>query len=120
MKDILEDFKKNMFMDETNVNIYKEHHKEEGFKDNLFFSIQQVEFDEKLTQECLDNIKPLLSNKKLIISNMPIVRYETNVYSVDEDNTLEKIVNHLEKDNIVLLYRPIVDNGTLKFKSRLL
>lgn len=120
MEDILKDFQNNIFMDGTNSFVYKEHHKEEGFKDNLFFSIQQGEFDEKLTQECLDNIKPLLSNKKLIISNMPIVRYETNVYSVDEDNTLEKIVNHLDKNNIVLLFNPIVDNGTLKFKSRLL
>ena len=51
---------------------------------------------------------------------MPIVRYETNVYSVDEDNTLEKIVNHLDKDNIVLLFRPIVIDGILNFKSTLL
>ena len=60
-----------------------------------------------------DKIKPLLSNEKLIICNMPIARYETNVYSVDEDNTLEKIVNHLDKDKIVLLFRPIVKNEVL-------
>jgi hypothetical protein len=79
-----------------------------------------LELDEKLIQECLDKIKPFLSNEKLIITNMPIVRYETNAYSVDDDNTLEKIVNHLEKGNIVLLYRPIVIDGSLNFKSRLL
>ena len=67
----------------------------------------------------LDKIKPLLFNEKLIICNMPIARYETNAYSVDEDNTLEKIVNHLEKDNIVLLFRPLVIDGVLNFKSRL-
>jgi Mn-containing catalase len=120
MEDILKDFQNNIFMDGTNSFIYKELHKEEGFKDNLFFSIQQGEFDEKLTQECLDNIKPLLSNKKLIISNMPVVRYETNAYSVDENNTIEKIINHLEEDKVVLLFRPIVNNEVLNFKSRLL
>jgi hypothetical protein len=120
MKDLLEDFKKNIFMDETNGNICKEHYKEDGFKDNVYFSVDMMELDEKLIQECLDKIKPFLSNEKLIISNMPIVRYETNTYSVDEDNTLEKIVNHLDKDNIVLLFRPIVIDGVLKFKSRML
>jgi hypothetical protein len=120
MEDILEDFKKNVFMDETNGNICKQHYKEDGFKDNVYFAVDRMELDEKLIQECLDNIKPLLFNEKLIICNMPIARYETNAYSVDEDNTLEKIVNHLEKDNIVLLFRPIVIDGILNFKSRLL
>jgi hypothetical protein len=120
MKDVLEDFKKNIFMDETNGNICKEHYKEDGFKDNVYFSVDMMELDEKLIQECLDKIKPFLSNEKLIISNMPIAIYKTNVYSVDEDNTLEKIVNHLDKDNIVLLFRPIVIDGVLNFKSRLL
>jgi hypothetical protein len=120
MKDILEDFKKNVFMDETNGNICKKHYKEDGFKGNVYFAVDRMELDEKLIQECLDKIKPLLSNEKLIICNMPIARYETNVYSVDEGNTLENIVNHLEKDNIVLLYCPIVNNGVLNFKSRLL
>ena len=120
MKDILEDFKKNIFMDETNGNIYKEHYKEDGFKDNVYFSVDRMELDEKLIQECLDKIKPLLFNEKLIICNMPIARYETNAYSVDEDNTLEKIVNHLGKDKIVLLFRPLVIDGVLNFKSRLL
>jgi len=120
MKDILGDFKKNVFMDEVNANICKEHYKEDGFKDNVYFSVEKKELDEKSFQECLDRIKPFLSNEKLIICNIPIVRYETNAYSVDEDNTLEKIVNHLDKNNIVLLYRPILNNGVLNFKSRLL
>lgn len=120
MEDILEDFKKNVFMDETNGNICKEHYKEEGFKDNISFSVTQGDMDENLIQECLDRIKPLLSNEKLIISNMPVVRYETNAYSVDENNTIEKIINHLEEDKVVLLFRPIVNNEVLNFKSRLL
>jgi hypothetical protein len=120
MKDILEDFKKNIFMDETNGYICKEHYKEDGFKDNVYFSVDRMELDEKLIQECLDKIKPFLSNEKLIITTSIVVRYETNVYSVDEDNTLEKIVNHLDKDNIVLLFRPIVIDGILNFKSTLL
>ncbi len=120
MKDILEDFKKNVFLDETSGNICKKHYKEDGFKDNVYFAVDKMGLDEKLIQECLDKIKPLLSNEKLIICNMPIVRYETNAYSVDEDNTLEKIVNHLENDNIVLLFRPVVIDGILNFKSRLL
>ena len=117
---MLEDFKKNVFMDETNCNICKQHYKEDGFKDNVYFAVDRMELDEKLIQECLDKIKPLLSNEKLIICNMRIARYETNTYSVDEHNTLEKIVNHLEKDNIVLLFRPVVIDGILNFKSRLL
>lgn len=119
-KEILEDFIKNVFMDETNGNIWKEHYKEEGFRDNIFFSVRQGDMVENLIQECLDKIKPLLSNEKLIICNMPIVRYETNVYSVDEKNTIEKIINHLEEGKVVLLFHPIVDDGILIFKSRLL
>lgn len=120
MNELLNDFKKNVFMDETNVGIIKEDYKEDGFKQNIYFKVERGELDEKLIQECLDNIKPLLTNEKLNICNTPVVKYETNVYSVDEDNTLEKIVNHLDEEKFVLLYCPIVNNGVLNFKSRLL
>ena len=120
MNELLNDFKKNVFMDETNIGIIKEYYKEDGFKQNIYFKVERGELDEKLIQECLDNIKPLLSNEKLNICNTPVVKYETNVYSVDEDNTLEKIVNHLDEEKFVLLYCPIVNNGVLNFKSRLL
>ena len=120
MEDILKDFKNNIFIDETNSFIYKEHYKEDGFKDNILFSFKQGDMVEISIQECLDKIKPLLSNEKLVICGMPVVMYETKTYTVDEDNILERIVNHLEKNNIVLLFSPIIDNGILKFKSRLL
>ena len=48
MKDILEDFKKNIFMDETNSNICKEHYKEDGFKDNVYFSVDRMGLDRKI------------------------------------------------------------------------
>lgn len=35
-------------MDETNVDIIKEHYKENGFKQNIYFKVKRGELNEKL------------------------------------------------------------------------
>lgn len=120
MDELLENFKKNYFLDETNVGITKEHYKEEGFKQTIFFKIERNELGEEYFDECLKIIKPLLNNEKLVICNTSAVRYETNSYSVDDINSIETINEHLNKNKVVLLYSPIMVDGVLKYKTRLL
>ena len=55
-------------------------------------------------------------NEVTMVANL----FDDITYSVDENNTIEKIINHLGEDKVVLLFRPIVDDGILIFKSRLL
>jgi hypothetical protein len=120
MEDILKDFKENWFLDETNTGIAKEHYKEEGFKQIILFKIKRNELDEKYFEECLNTIKPLLNNENLIICLSPIVRYQTNSYAVDDITDIESIKNSIKNGFIVLLYAPIIIDGELKYKTRIL
>ena len=120
MKDILEDFKRNYFLDESNTGIVKEHYKEKGFEENLLFKIQRNEINENEFHDCFNHIKPLLSNEKLVICNTPVVRYETNVYSVDDNNPIESIIEHLSGGGVVLLFGPTKIDNTLMYKTRFL
>jgi len=117
MEDILKDFKENWFLDETNTGIAKEHYKEEGFKQTILFKIERKELDEKYFEECLNEIKPLLNNEKLVICNTPIVGYQTNAYAVDDITDIESIKNSIKNGFIVLLYAPIIVDGELKYRT---
>jgi Mn-containing catalase len=117
MEDMLKDFKKNWFLDETNTGIAKEHYKEEGFKQTILFKIERNELDEKYFEECLNTIKPLLNNENLVVCNTPIVGYQTNSYAVDDITDIESIKNSIKNGFIVLLYAPIIVDGELKFKT---
>jgi hypothetical protein len=117
MEDILKDFKENWFLDETNTGIAKEHYKEEGFKQTILFKIEIKELDGKYFEECLNTIKPLLSNENLVVCNTPVVRYQTNVYAVDDITDVETIKTSIKNGFIVLLYKPIVVDGELKYKT---
>jgi Mn-containing catalase len=120
MKDILEDFKQNYFLDENNSGFVKEHYREQGLKENISFMFKQNELNENDVNECLEHIKQLLNNNKLVVCTLPIVRYETNVYSVDNDSTIEDINEHLNNKGTVLLYCPIKVDNVLMYKTRFL
>jgi hypothetical protein len=111
-----EEYKNNIFIDEINVCIAKEHYKEEAFKK----TIENSNLDENYFDECLTLIKPLLTNEKLVICVAPILRYETKVYSIYDINSIISINEHLNKNKVVLLYSPIIVNGILKYRSKLL
>ena len=65
----------------------EEHYKEDGFKDNVYFSVDRMELDEKLFQECLDEIKPLLFNEKSSVLMMA-----TNRIIIDLSDQNEHVV----------------------------
>jgi hypothetical protein len=120
MEDLLLKIRKTQFLDENNSFIIKEEYKEEEFNHNIFFKINRNELDENDIEECRNDIIPLLNNKKLIICNLPIVRYETKSYSINENNSIENINEHLNKNGVVLLYAPIKINGILLYNTKFL
>jgi hypothetical protein len=120
MEDLLLKLRKTQFLDENNSYIIKEEYKEQEFNENILFKIKRNELDENDVEQCRNDIIPLLNNKKLIICKLPIVRYETKSYSMNEDNTIESINEHLNKNGVVLLYAPIKIDGILLYSTRFL
>jgi len=120
MNQTSEKITKNQYCDDNMTNIVKDHHKEDGFKETIFFKIEMRELNEKHLDEAINTIKPLLANKKLIICNNVLVTYEKKAYVVTDINSVDDIVKHLKKDNTVLLYSPIVVDGVLKYNTKLL
>lgn len=120
MEDILKDFKENWFLDETNTGIAKEHHKEEGFKQTILFKIESHELNGKYFEECLNTIKPLLNNENLVVCLTPIVGYQKNSYVVNDITDIETIKTSIKNGFIVLLFAPIVVDGELKYRTKIL
>lgn len=106
---------------ETNLFVVKEEqYKKQEFEQTILCKFNNKEINESLSQECLNKINPLLTNDKLLVCGLPVVKYETNTYCVDDNNLIEDIIEHINQDKFVLLYGPIVIDGILKFQSKLL
>ena len=104
----------------NNLFIVKEQYKKEEFTQTRRGQLKIGEINEGLLQECLNKFNPLFTSDKLLVCSLPVVKYGTNVYSVDDNNLIEDIIKHINENKFVLLYGPTVINGDLKFKSKLL
>jgi hypothetical protein len=105
---------------DTDLFIVEEQYKKQEFTQTILYQLNNGEINEGLSQECLNKINPLLSNDKLLVCTLPVVKYGVNVYSVDDNNSIEDIIKHINEDKFVLLFGVIAIDGVLKFKSRLL